>query len=72
MKIMTFKEALNCARLRKWSYTWAGVTKEEFSVRRFGFYIMNEDGTFENVNRVVVRLVKSGLLREGKEGFIAV
>jgi hypothetical protein len=72
MKIMTFKEALNCARLRKWSYTWAGVTTEEFSVRWFGLYIMNEDGTFENVNRVVVRLVKSGLLREGEEGFIAV
>lgn len=72
MRIMTFKEAFDIARLKKWSWTWEGVTKENFSLSWKGFYVMNEDGTFTNVNRVIVRLVKAGLLREGKEGFITI
>jgi hypothetical protein len=70
MKIMTFKEALDFAKLRKWSYTYAGVTKECFYLYGLGLYIVNDDGTLSNVNRMVTRLVKAGLLREGEEGFV--
>jgi len=72
MKIMTFKEALDYAKLRTWSYTWKEVTKRVFSVYGTGLYVVNDDGTFTNVNRIVARLVNSGLLREGEEGFITV
>lgn len=72
MKIMTFKEALNTAKLRKWSYTWKGLTKECFCFYDLGLYIVNDDGTLSNVNRMVTRLAKARLLQEGEEGFFIV
>jgi hypothetical protein len=63
MKITTFKDALNSSKLRKWSYTWQGVTKECFSMYGTGFYIINDDGTLSNVNRVITRLVRTGLIQ---------
>ena len=70
MKITTFKDALKLIRLYKFSYSYGGVTKDVVSMYSSGVYLMLDDGTFENVNRQIVRLAKKGFFSVDEQGFI--
>jgi len=68
MKITTFKDALKQSRIRKFSYSYGGVTKDVVTMYSSGVYLMLDDGTFENVNRQIIRLARKGFFSFDEQG----